>query len=146
MLLFSSILRANWPFPGQFLSLTLWNDDYWLKPMFLSIHYKMGSDLSKSSLHSPTLRLIHIQISPTKTLSVSLPAHSKATIRWLLSQVRSHCPFPLLGLKSLSQNEALDLWLSQLGRSVEPLRDGEKLEIVTSGNAQYRASEWPCVS
>lgn len=34
----------------------------------------------------------------------------------------------------MSQNEALDIWLLQLGRPVSPLRDGERLEVVTSGN------------
>lgn len=110
---------------------------------FPHIHYKMGSNLSASkSPASPSIRHIQVHLSPTQTLSITLPV-SKATIRWLLAQVRSHCSFPILGLKSISQNEALDMWLLQLGRPVAPLRDGERLEVVTSGKGQVEPVSGP---
>ena len=83
--------------------------------------------------HSNSPPRLHIRLSPIQSLTLSLHSPSKTTIRSVLSEVKSRCDFPVLCLKTEDMREAVDVGLMQMGRKMEWVRDGERLEVVTPG-------------
>ena len=98
----------------------------------------MGQTEFRATVHRPAMEK---KLSGPKTLRI---AHfewkceveigdDNLTSGWLLSEVIRRYKRHVVGLKTRGNVEILDYWLTKMDRSLEPLRDGEELELVFAG-------------